>query len=223
MSIVPAVGIPLERAISNASEVTPWLVAVAQQGWPFISQSYTRTDMARNLFAEHVLAHEQFTHLVMLDIDHDHPFDVVTRLVRSVEEDAARQVVTALSFRRGQPYEPVAYRRTEENRFVAVLDWEPGEVLQVDVVGCGAIIIAREVFERVPWPWFGYSYPARGEYPSDDVWFSERCRNHDVNLYVDTRIRNDHLTVARVNDGVFRAYLHHIENGAGRELCQESE
>ena len=47
----PLVCVPLERAISFADEVVPWLVAIAQQGWGFGLQAYGRTDVTRNRFA----------------------------------------------------------------------------------------------------------------------------------------------------------------------------
>jgi len=206
----PLVGVPLERAISDAEVVYPWLMALGQQGWPIVSTGYGRTDVTRNRMAEHLLESPQ-THLVMLDIDHDHPQDVVARLVRAVEEDPGRLVVTALSFRRGQPYEPIAYGRNEEGEFTPVIDWGPGEVLAVARIGFGAAIIAREVFNRIDWPWFKYEYPQRGQYPTEDIWFAKQCEAAGIGMYVDTRIRNDHLSVARVNESVFRGYLGMLE------------
>ena len=205
----PLVGVLLERAISNADEVYPWIIALGQQRWPIVDTGYGRTDVSRCTMVENMLTSDiDYTHLVMLDIDHDHGQDVVPKLIRAVTEDPSRLVVTALSFRRGQPYEPIAFRRNDEGLFQAVLTWEPGEVLGgLARIGLGAVIIAKEVFERVPWPWFKYEYLNRGEYPSEDIWFAKQCEAAGIGMYVDTRITNDHLSVARVNESVFWGYI----------------
>lgn len=204
--ITPLIGIPWERSIAHASEVHPWLLGIAQQGFPFIGYGYDRTDVQRNEFAEHLLGESQFSHLVMLDLDHRHPYEAVMQLCASVAEDEARQVVAALSFRRGEPYEPLMYR-LEDDRLISIVEWEPGEVLEVDATGTGAIIISREVFEALPWPWFKYEYPERGHYPTEDTFFCKLCKEHGIPMHVDTRIRNDHLMTVGVNEEFFRAYV----------------
>jgi len=209
----PLVGVLLERAISYADEVYPWIVALGQQRWPLVNTGYGRTDVTRCNMAEHLLGSDvDYTHLVMLDIDHEHQHDVVARLIRAVTEDPARLVVGGLSFRRGKPYEPLAFRRNEDGLFQAVLTWKPGEVLgDIARLGFGSVIIAKQVFERVPWPWFKYTYPKRGEYPSEDIWFAEQCEAAGIGMFVDTRVTNDHLSVARVNQGVFWGYIKMVE------------
>lgn len=204
----PIVAIPLERSISYADEVFPWLVSVAQQGYPFAFQPYGRVDVVRNRFAEHLLANPQFSHLVMLDLDHAHPADIVARLCQTVEETPERQVVSALTFRRGKPYDPIAFRMDGE-RVYSVVDWTPGEVIEVDVVGFGATIIAREVFERIEPPWFRYEYQSGNleAFPTEDIYFSRACRSAGVRLWVATGVVTDHLHTGRVNEQVFRAFM----------------
>lgn len=203
-----AVGIPLERSISFASEVAPWFAATAQQ-WPIIQLQYGRTDRARNEFAEHILREGDFTHLAMLDLDHDHPWDIVGKLAESVSEDpTGRLAVSALAFRRSPPYDPIAWRWDKKaKQFYTVTEWEPGEVLEVDQLSTSACIIAREVFERLPWPWFKYEYPERGHFPTEDLWFCKQARKAGIKMFVDTRIRTPHLNVGRIDEAVFRHYL----------------
>jgi len=216
--IRPAVGIPMERAISYADQVYPWLMATAQQ-WPIINLAYMRTDMARNNFAEHILKDDDFTHLIMLDLDHEHPLTVVGQLCESVAEDpTGRLALSALAFRRSQPYDPIAWRwDKKEKAFFTVTDWEPGEVLEVDQFSISASIIAREVFERLPWPWFKYEYFTRGSHPGEELWFCKQARKAGIKLHVDTRISTTHLNVAKIDERVFRHYV------AERQRRQEVE
>jgi len=222
--IRPAVGIPKERAISYADEVYPWIVATAQQ-WPIINLSYGRTDWARNEFVEHIMKDGNFTHLVMLDIDHAHPFDIVGQLCESVSEDPiSRQALSALAFRRNQPYDPIAWKWDKKKKaFYTITTWEPGEVLEVDQFSGAANIIAREVFERLPWPWFKYEYPERGAYPGEELWFCKQARKAGIKLHVDTRIETPHLSVSKIDERVFRHYVaefqrhQEVRNGTGNQ------
>ena len=132
--IKPIVGLPLERATSYSEIVMTWLISLAQQGWAFIDPHYRRTDLTRNLYSYHLLDNPKFTHIVMLDMDHRHPPDIVAKLCKSVAEDPGRAVVSALTYRRGVPYEPIAWRQGDEGRFHAVTEWQPGEVFDVDQV-----------------------------------------------------------------------------------------
>lgn len=207
--ILPIIGIPLERSISHASRVIPWIATIAQKGYAFAFLPYGRTDVTRNRFAVHLLENPKFTHLVMLDLDHEHPPDIVERLCQRVAEDPTRQVVSALAFRRGEPFDPIAYRFDEEDpeQLYSVSEWQPGEVLEVDRLGFGAVIIERSVFDVLPKPWFRYTYEKEDSYPTEDVWFSQSCLDHGVKLWVDTGTVTDHLITSMVNERVFRGYL----------------
>lgn len=209
MDVRPIVGVPMERAISYADEVFWSFIALAQQGYPFIRLPYTRVDVARNKFALHLLKTD-YTHLVMLDLDHAHPANVVERLCARVREsDGEREVVAGLNFRRGQPFDPLAFVVRDE-RVYAVASWEPGEMIKVDRVGLGCVIVAREVFEQLPgppWFWYDYSISAADCWPTEDIAFSKLCRENGIDLWVDTSISSDHLINGRINETVFRAYL----------------
>jgi glycosyltransferase involved in cell wall biosynthesis len=203
----PIIGVPLERTVPYADETFWAFIAIAQQGYPFIQLPYTRVDVARNKFAMHVL-NSDFTHLVMLDLDHDHRHDVVKRLVRRVEQDRKRLVVSGLNFRRGQPYEPIAFV-VQDGETYSVADWEPNAIMSVDMIGCSTCIVAREVFEQLPgppWFWNDYRGAAIDNWPGEDITFSGLCRQHGIELWVDAGISSDHLIDGRVNEAVYRAY-----------------
>ena len=175
--ITPIVSLPLERATSYSEIVTPWILSIAQQGWAFIDPSYRRTDLARNLACYHLLDNPRFTHIVMLDMDHQHPRDIVGKLCRAVAEDRTRAVVSALTYRRGVPYEPIAFRLNDEGKFVAVTEWQRGEVLEIDQCSPACTIMSREIFEEVDPPWWAYTYhPEKYYFPTEDIFFSQLCR-----------------------------------------------
>ena len=64
------------------------------------------------------------------------------------------------------------------------------DVQEVDVLGMGFVLIKREVFEKVPKPWFttGWLTDENGEplsVISEDAYFFRKCKEHGFQPYVD--------------------------------------
>lgn len=202
------VGVPMERTIPEAAV---WgLIGIAQQGYPFIRQGYTRTDVARNQFAEHLLSTD-CTHLLMLDLDHDHPMDIVTRLGRWADDE--HQVIAGLAFRRGPPHDPLMFYQDEAGQWYAPTEWPQG-LVSAGIVGTGAILIDRRVFERLPRPWFAYSYDKPEAWPGEDIWFCRLCREAGVTLWCDTTTVSPHMGTQWIDEAAFRTYLKEHEHGS---------
>src|SRR5689334_21215503 len=100
------VGILLERAISHADKVFWPFMHLAMQGPRFAEEAHGRIDYIRNKMVMNLLQSD-CTHLLMLDIDHIHPENIVQRLSRWVLLDPGVRVVSGMNFRRGKPYDPV--------------------------------------------------------------------------------------------------------------------
>ena len=202
-------GVPLERTVSYASGVFPRFMEIASQGVAFVKQDYTRTDLARNRFAMKLLESE-FTHLLMLDLDHVHPVDIVQRLARWPMMNPEIQVVGGLNYRRSEPYEPCCFIRGETGELAAPATWTPG-LMEVDYLGTGSILIAREVFEKIEPPWFYNIYDDEQRWadtwPGEDIGFNEKCKAAGVKMYVDTTTTSPHCGDRLIGDATFRAYL----------------
>lgn len=205
--IRPIVGLLPERNGVPSAAIFFDMIAIAQRGWPFIRTDYGDTIVQRNKFAEHLMASD-FTHLLMLDADHRHPPDIVERLTRWVKQDPTRLVVAGLCFRRGVPFDPnVFIVNGAENAIYQPAEWGRG-LMQVDIAGTAEMLIAREVFERLPKPWFArdYSGAAEGKWPGEDVWFSQRCGELGVDIWVDTTTTGPHLMESWVDAQTYRTY-----------------
>lgn len=199
----------LERAISYADLVVPAMLQIAAQGPVILNMPYMRTDLARNKAAIELL-NSDFTHLLMLDIDHIHPYDIIQRLARWVIEDPKRyQVVGGLNFRRSEPFDPCAYVAGQDNKMYAI-EWDKDSTLiKVDRMGTGSILIAREVFETIPPAWFtnDYSQAWRDSWPGEDIGFSKLCQKYGIDMWVDTTTTSPHLTPTAIAEPAWRKYI----------------
>ena len=204
------VGIPMERALSNADIVVPRIAALGQLGVNFIWLPYTsRIDIARNMMGM-ALLEKDFTHLIMLDSDHEFPVgdrDIVRALARWAVRRPDAKVVGAMNFMRRLPFSPCCYIETEDPDVWAIpTKWEKG-LMKVISMGTGAIMIAREVFEELTMPWFynDYRFAWEMHFPGEDTGFCAKCRDANIPIYVDTSITCPHITTATVDESTFRS------------------
>lgn len=200
-----ALGIPLERNLTDLAFLHLW--EVARAGWPLIGhRQYGRTDVHRNEFARALLKSD-YTHLAMLDTDQLHPYNVIEHLARWLLHEPGVQIVSGFHFRRGEPYEPLAFVVQPDQTWVAPVEWGPG-LYPFDIVGHGSIIISREVFETLPEPWWAYTYGnIQKTFPSEDVYFCQLVRNAGFNIWVDTTQTSPHLIPATVDADAYQGYL----------------
>jgi len=215
------VGIPLERTISHADKVFWNFMMIARSGVPFLPMAYMRTDLYRNLVATKLLETD-FTHILMLDLDHQHPIDIVQRLCKWVMLDPEIKVVGGLNFRRGEPFEPCAFMQDDQGGVYSIAQWEQG-LVEVDAIGTGSILISREVFEVMEPPWFYniYDHAWEGHYPGEDIGFSKKCHDLGIPMYIDTTCSSPHLVDAFVTEDTYHSYL--AEHGWNGEQIDAKE
>ena len=200
--------VPMVPALPYADSVFFNFMEIAQGGVPFFKLPYAIPDLARNNGAQALLDSE-FTHILMLDSDHPHPPDIVQRMARRVIEDPERLIVAAMAFRRGEPYDPLAWKQIGM-AYYTVHEWEQDSIVEVDVVGTPAMLIHRSVFEKVSKPWFYYDYSRINDpgwvRPTEDVGFCRKARAADIKIYCDTSIITPHLRAVTVNETTYRTW-----------------
>lgn len=169
---------------------------------------YGRTDLTRQGLCEtfYNQSKDPDDVLVMFDIDHQHPTDILQTLVRH-----KLPIVVPLMFRRGEPYQACAFRRGADGELYHIgPDFSPG-VHEVQAVGSGVIAIQRGVFETLlaaghRW-WWKYEYledPNRG--PSEDLYFSKICEATGIKMYVDCSVETPHLHIGYINRQTFARF-----------------
>lgn len=162
-----------------------------------LSVDQKRTDITRDeLIAEfRKMATAPDDVLVMLDNDHEFQPDIVGWLAASQFD-----VIGALAFRRGAPYDPIMFLRCGDGKLHPIAQWEPGSIVQCDMVGHGAIAIKRRVFDVLEEkgftaPFYRYIYPAESitARPSEDMYFGSCCEQAGIGTFCDTRLIIPHL------------------------------
>lgn len=199
--------VPQYAALPHADDVFYSFWALAQQGLPIMRIPYGRVDLARNRAAQTLLGSD-FTHVLMLDADHQHPPHITQRLARWVIDDPSRWVVGGLNFRRGEPYDPCAYVMGSDGLLYPPAEWGQG-LTEVDAIGTGSLLIAREAFEAMDPPWFfnDYSRAWEDKWPGEDLGFCTKCRDLGIKMYVDTTTSSPHMIDGIVDESVYREYL----------------
>ena len=200
----------LERAINNecVSSLIDLSVRAGALGYKRMNVPYGRTDFVRNAICDEFMRVSTDPHdtLIMLDNDHLHNIDTLERLVTH-----DLPIVGVLAFRRGKPYDPIAFVRDEKG-FHAMAKWEPGQLYKIDFVSPAAIAIQRRAFlhleaEGFVRPWFRYTYEDNNAaMPSEDMYFADSCHRAGVSHYVDTGIVAPHLVNGWIDEHSWFAF-----------------
>ena len=117
-------------------------------------------------------------------------YNFVGKLVKFLEEDPIRGIVGALYYQRGGAYAPVMMHEREGQYFFL----EHLEVAHrpqlVDVTGGGCMLLRRELFDRIPSPWFRSETDAG---VGTDVQICKAARENGFQVWCDTSIEIGHI------------------------------
>jgi hypothetical protein len=175
---------------------------------------------SRQSLAESFLSIPEATHLLFVDDDITVPNpDSLTGMFQFLDK-YHEHVVSGLYYRKQPPHHPLIMACEEkEDRLLfsfPYADKEPpvNQLIKVGAVPCGFLVIKREVFEKIPKPWFVYGDPElsrkqlakAGAPPGEDIYFSLKARKAGFNLYVDCRAD----------------LLHYVPSFVGRKMLVDS-
>ena len=150
---------------------------------------WARNELAKNSL-ERVNPHtgRKFTHILWLDNDHVFNADMLVYLARHRGLDA----VSALYYTRVGSILPTVYVRTEDGeedryRHYPLLE-VPETLIEVDAVGFGAILMRRDVLERMEFPYFSFEMGA-----GEDIYFCVKAKEAGVRIWLDGSYRLGHI------------------------------
>lgn len=146
---------------------------------------------ARNEIVEHALAFqgplgERISHVLFIDDDVLVPSHAIAQLMSH-----QRPIVSGLYYAKTPTPQPLILSHKHAG---VITEFHEGELVECDAHGMGCTLIAREVFEAIPAPWF-QTTNQRGPdqdgapvfiHQTEDVWFLDKARRAGFQPCVDT-------------------------------------
>ncbi len=147
-------------------------------------------DQARNNLVARLLAEPEGTHLLFVDSDMVLPANFFVNMLRTDTD-----IVTALAFKKWYPHQPTIYK-FEDNEWKSIITYPQDSVFEIDGCGMACCLIKKEVFQKVPEPWFEFKMTERGGKHwilSEDIVFCEKAKKAGCTIKVDTGIACGHV------------------------------
>jgi len=154
-------------------------------------------DTERNELVKEALKDTRTTHILFLDTDNvvEEPPDPnqALRMLLACDAPIASGLYRAKQ-KIGFHY-AMWVKNPEGEGYIRVKGWTPGtNWIRADAIGLGFCLIKREVFERIPFPWFKWDSP----HPSEDFWFCELLRKYGYEIRVLTDVKCSHIGTLKV-------------------------
>jgi len=115
--------------------------------------------------------------------------------VKKLAEDC-KDVVSGVIYKKGGDHEPAFGFWDEASRtYRTPMPFPYNELIPVDIAGTGFLLIRREVFEKVEYPWFKcYEKGQAGE----DLYFCVKCKEKGIQVWVDSSVHLGHIATPYV-------------------------
>lgn len=166
------------------------------------------TDFARNQCVERFLR-SSHSHLLFIDSDVIPPDNCLEMLLQADRPICCG--VYPLMLAQARICTSVAKRRADGTYdFLQQLEQEPFEV---DAGGMGCCLIAREVFERLSYPWFHFAQGQGGQLTGEDVYFFEKAEGAGFKPWVVPSVQCGHMKTVDLLD-VLHSYWHASHDAA---------
>lgn len=167
-----------------------------------LSRGLHNLAVERNLLVQNAMEDKTVSHILFLDIDNicESPQDPNQALRTLLQCDVP--IVSGLyrAKKRKGYYPYCMYAKDPQKRkvkgvegYIPIPKWT-GNFISVDAMGLGFCLIRREVFERVPFPWFVWDQPA----PSEDFFFCQKAIEYGFDIKVFTDVKLSHAGMMKI-------------------------
>jgi len=156
---------------------------------------------ARNAIVQAALVYDS-DYILMLDDDHvidinktlgpDTSYEFLKVLIGHLEADSKKGIIGALYYQRGGKCEPVIMEEYNGQYFFKTHEEVTGGLQKVDVTGGGCMLIRKEVFDKIPSPWFEPEF----EYGTD-IQVCRKAKQVGFEIWCDTSIELGHIKTER--------------------------
>lgn len=145
----------------------------------------SKTVSARNQLIKSAVGDKDITHFLMIDDDHTFNANLLCNLL-SRDKD----FICAVATQKSPPFYPVIYKKSasSEHLYHSYLKW-PKAVFEVDACGFGCVLIKRQIFEEMEYPWIEEKTGTYGH----DLHFCSKMRAKGIPMYCDGSQAIKHL------------------------------
>lgn len=157
-----------------------------------VARGLLNLDTERNDLARMALEDKAVTHLLWLDSDciMEEPKDPNEALFKllSINVPIVSGLYRAKKSKGLYPYAMWARHPNSSYGYTDIPQWT-GNFISADAIGMGFCLCKREVFERIPPPWFVWDKPT----PSEDFAWCEKVRRagYEIKVYTDVRLSHE--------------------------------
>lgn len=156
-----------------------------------LARGILNIDTERNELAKNALKDPAVTHLLWVDTDSicECPQDPnqSLRLLLACNAPIVSGLYRAKKAKGNYPY-AMWMRNPHGEGYLAIGEWT-GNFIRADAVGFGFCLVRREVFERVPPPWFSW----RDRAPSEDFYFCREAikQGYEIKVFTDVKLSHE--------------------------------
>ena len=132
---------------------------------------------SRTVLANAALENERVSHVLFVDTDMHFPPDVAERLIKHDKD------IIGVNYRHRRPGVDSTARGLDDQW---VDSGSREGIEQVLHTGTGMLLVKRQVFEKLPKPWFETTYREKhDDWMGEDVFFCTMARVHGFDIWVD--------------------------------------
>lgn len=156
-----------------------------KEQYKIVMTNNEQIDTARN----HIVEEMQGDWVWFIDSDQTFPELTVRTMLQH-----NHPIVGAMVYKKKAPYLPCVYMKAKEGYgYHALMFPFPGQPFYADMTGTGCLLIKKEVFSKIPKPWFEYTIK-HGE----DINFLEKAKEAGFKILIDPRIPVGHTTLTEI-------------------------
>lgn len=124
-------------------------------------------------------------------------YDFLERLIGHMENDPTIGIVGGLYCQRGGDQLPVIMQEHEGNHYILTHSDITNRMQRVSVTGGGCMLIRKELFDRIPSPWFEPEQQSKGLSRGTDLQICIKAAEAGFSVWCDTSIQIGHVRLER--------------------------
>jgi hypothetical protein len=203
------IGMPTPEVVSvNFVDSLLGVVSEAKADGHYVETMFmqgVRTDKNRNEMVKYFLDNN-FDYLLFLDTDMTYPKDIVRKYIGS-----GKELIGGVYYKRSYPHFPVVFALRENGHFQSVdpTVWGKNQIIKVDGLGTGGMMITRSVFDKITasgqdyWFNYGLNYHipgAKTDIATHDLVFCKKFLDAGGEVFVHTGVQMNHVAVEIVTE-----------------------